>query len=699
MTIQYSLEALTAFIDNIDPSKLAIRTHKKINYYNVATSFDIETTSAYNEAGEKVSWVYIWQFAFGDDIIYGRDIEGFIKFCEVISTHLNLCNEKRLIVYVHNLAHEFAFICKYFVWDEVFAIDTRKPVSALTNMGIMFKCSYLLTNQSLDMVAKNLTSPMKKLTGNLDYNLVRTTATPLNSDELAYCLEDVKIVVALIREKIEDAGDDITKIPLTATGYVREAVRKNCLYNYKKGDGRANKHGDQRYKKIMDSLQITAEEYALNKRAFMGGFTHANAINVNRTHTNVYAFDITSSYPAVMLSERYPMSRGKFVSYTTPDEFNADLRSKCMIFELTLHNVRLKNIFGECYISRSKCEVCEDATINNGRLVKARIIKTVVTNIDFELIQELYDFDDFLIGECVVYEKNYLPEKFLESVLDFYVKKTSLKGVEGKEKEYILSKSLLNSCYGMCVTDIVRDENTYNDGWETTPANPEEQIEKYNASKNRFLFYPWGVFVTAYARRNLFKLINECGNDFIYSDTDSVKFLNLEKHIDFINSYNENITKKVKRCLQVSKLNPALSSPEDINGIKHPIGVYDSETKGYKRFKTLGAKRYLYEDEKGYHLTCAGVNKTAGAKYLATFEDPFTAFDNGLDIPGDATGKLTHTYIDDPVEGDIIDYMGNLGHYKALSGVHLSPAEYSLTISDNYLSYTSNLQELFGYDT
>ena len=42
------------------------------------------------------------------------------------------------------------------------------------------------------------------------------------------------------------------------------------------------------------------------------------------------------------------------------------------------------------------------------------------------------------------------------------------------------SKGMLNSMYGMSVTDIVRDENIYNGEWSTKKADVNAQLEKYN---------------------------------------------------------------------------------------------------------------------------------------------------------------------------------------------------------------------------
>lgn len=59
----------------------------------------------------------------------------------------------------------------------------------------------------------------------------------------------------------------------------------------------------------------------------------------------------------------------------------------------------------------------------------------------------------------------------------------------------------------------------------------------------------------------------------------------------------------------------------DRNGEVHFMGVWEKEG-DYPRFKTLGAKKYVYEDEKkNLHITIAGVNKREGAKELGSIEN------------------------------------------------------------------------------
>ena len=65
-----------------------------------------------------------------------------------------------------------------------------------------------------------------------------------------------------------------------------------------------------------------------------------------------------------------------------------------------------------------------------------------------------------------------------------------------KHGEYMRSKGMLNSMYGMSVTDIVRDENIYDGEWSTSKADVTKQLDKYNKSVTRFSYYLWGVWIT-----------------------------------------------------------------------------------------------------------------------------------------------------------------------------------------------------------
>ena len=169
------------------------------------------------------------------------------------------------------------------------------------------------------------------------------------------------------------------------------------------------------------------------------------------------------------------------------------------------------------YISESKCFELTGATIDNGRVECAKTLSMTITNIDYDIIKQVYEWDSIELANVKYAVVNYLTKPIIKSVLDLYQDKTVLKGVQGKEVEYLLSKGMLNSIYGMCVTDIVKNNSKYNGDWYEEQVSIDDELEKYNESKNRFLYYAWGVWITAYARRNLWTGIIAVGDDYVIS--------------------------------------------------------------------------------------------------------------------------------------------------------------------------------------
>lgn len=434
----------------------------------------------------------------------------------------------------------------------------------------------------------------------------------------------------------------------------------------------------------------------------MGGFTHASMLYSGKLLHNVASIDFTSSYPSVMLAEKFPMSKPIHVDLKVEDFWQL-LKSDdySMMFDVKFYGLHSKLSF-ETYLSESKCQIKENAVINNGRVFSADVIQTTMTSIDFKIMQQCYTWERVEVANVYKFYMQYLPKAILMAILELYGNKTTLKGVEGKEVEYLLSKGMLNSVYGMCVTDIVRNTIAYNDGWNVekfTPETMKEQIEKYNDSKNRFLYYAWGVWVTAYARKNLWTGILNVGIDYIYSDTDSIKLLNYDKHKPFINWYNKDIENKLKKMCEFRKIDFDLMKPKTIKGVEKLIGVWDFEGI-YDTFKTLGAKRYLVSEGGKLHLTVAGLSKQNGVDYMLKICDNnidkvFDIFNDDLYIPENETGKNTHTYIDEPISAMITDYQGNETEITSLSGVHLSPCEFTLSISKQYSKFLQELKN--GY--
>lgn len=681
-------------------------TNTSLKYFNVPCSFDIETTSFFRATGngeQKVATMYEWTFGIYGAVIIGRTWDEFTSMIQTLASELNLNSDKRLVIYVHNLAYEFQFMRKWLAWTKIFSIDNRKPVYAITIDGIEFRCSYLLSGYSLAKLGDDLrTYTIKKLIGELDYEKMRHSLTVLTDAEIAYCINDVKIVMAYIAERIEQDGE-ISKIPLTKTGYIRNYCRNSCFYEV--GISRKKSFKRVRYMDIMRGLRLASTEYDQLKNAFQGGFTHANPFYTGKVMQDVTSYDFTSSYPCVMIAEKFPMGSSEKIEITSNEDFERNLKLYCCLFDIEIFGLQ-SQLWIDSYISISRCKDVKKAVVNNGRIVSAEHLITTVTEQDFLIIRKFYTWDKIRVGNFRRYKKDYLPTDFVKAILKLYHDKTTLKGVEGAEIEYLRSKEMLNACYGMAVTDIVREEYKYiNDEWcDPDAPDKDDIIQKYNNNRGRFLFYPWGVWVTAYARRNLFTGILEFGEDYIYSDTDSVKVRHAENHIKYIEEYNSRIRDQLCRAMDYHDISHEAIEPLTKNGIKKCLGVWDFDGH-YEQFKTLGAKRYIVkysDDERNkngdrgkINITVSGLNKQICVPWmLAKWGEKgvFEHFDADLYVPPEYTGKMTHTYIDDAREGVLIDYNGVPCKYRELSSVHLEKADYSLSISREYSDYFLGIQ-------
>ena len=694
-----------------------------------ACSFDIETTST-EIRGEKVAFMYVWQFGINGVCIMGRTWEEFRYLIYRISSFFGLGESRKLYCYCHQLAYEFQFMRHWFSWADgsVFALRPVTPLEAeLNGLGVVFRCSLLLTGYKLEtLAAEKLTAfpDVQKQTGLLDYDLIHTPETPLTDDEKTYCIFDIIVVMCYIAQCADDEGG-IEKIPRTKTGYVRRRCRDEAFFHKNEPDEQRRRNLMFRYRELMKDLTLTLDEYLLCRRAFAGGFTHGNCFHIGERLEGVGSFDFSSSYPAICVMDYFPMSKGRQETDVTEHRFRELCRSYCVIADVTFYNLRPK-IDYEFYISRSKCRNFEKKTVekivrgrktiktidcgvwDNGRVVEAPRLTTSITEIDFDIICAVYEFDSIEVGTCYTYLRGRLPTDLVKIIVDLYNAKTTLKGVKERLKEYTSKKEDLNSVYGMMVTDILRMIYGYTDDW-TDPEEPDglEKIEEYNKAFSRFTFYPWGIYVTAHGRRRVWSGILEAGReDYVYTDTDSIKMQHHERHMEYIDNYNKSVRLALERACAYHNLDISQVMPLTIKGKQKPLGYWDFEGV-YSEFKTLGAKRYLTRvsswdpDDKelnytnGLELTCAGVNPIKGARYLVdNFRGrEFRVFDLGFTFPGSGTGKLTHTYINEEKEGYLTDYRGRRGYYHEKSFVHLSKASYKVTFAEDFLEFLKGVNQ------
>lgn len=575
-------------------------TKKKIYYRRMICAFDIETsTIVYNE--ELHSIMYLWQFAVTDFahkqiICYlGRIWDTY----KVITDTINSVCEDLVVVYVHNLSYEIQFLSGLYDFqnEDVFCLKSRKVLKAV-NGKIEYRCSMLHCNMSLGKWTHQLKVKHEKLDGDdFNYSIVRYPWTPLTAAQIAYGSHDVLGVVEAILTEMQRDNDNLYKIPLTSTGYVRRNVKQAMK--------------EIAHQLVRVQLELDLHVYELLNEAFRGGDTHANRYFTNRILENVHSYDRSSSYPDVILNNLFPMTQFRLNAYIkTMDDIEKDIaiRERACLARIAIYNYYQDDLYnGFPYLSYSKCRHVLNPVLDNGRILSADYLETTVTDIDLKIIIKEMGDDGFIVPLEYYSAKYYsLPEQIKEEVRKYYRGKTELKGVTDNpdsEYYYMKSKNLLNSIYGLfvqspCKQNILFDDCQYNE--DTVPL--EELLTKYN--KRAFTSFQWGVWVTAHARLELRKAIWEVGARWVtYIDTDSVKFLG-----------SADFTRLNAEYINNSEKNKAYA--KDAQGKIHYMGVYEYEGT-YGRFATLGAKKYAYEKDGELHITIAGVNKKKGAKELA----------------------------------------------------------------------------------
>ena len=636
----------------------------KKRYKNLVCAFDIEATNL-DELEQAI--MYIWQMQIEDVTIIGRTWEEWLDLLERIEKVLD--EDEYLVVYIHNASYEFQFIHGIYSFDssEVFASESRRIIKFEMFNHFEFRCSYYLTNSSLDKFLNKMDVENKKL--EFDYSKRRFPWTKLSQEELDYCVNDVKGLVQAIKKKLMLDGDNLITIPLTQTGYPRRdckiAMRQ---YNHKQ------------LRQMLPNYEVQQLLFEI----FRGGNTHCNRWYSKEIIEDVKSYDIVSSYPNCLLNFLYPMQ--EFKKDRNPSLFRLkqlDRRRKPYIMRVVFKGVRLRNNYwGIPYLSRNKCRFIKEGTWDNGRILECDFLETSICDIDWRIIIKEYEIDEVIIKELYTSKYGELPFPIKDTILKYYQDKTMLKGVN--DYEYSRSKELLNACYGMMVENPIKRnilfEDSTNEFIEDDSMSDEEILEKHN--KKAFLNYAWGVYCTAYARMELENMIdwvlasssdeNPC--DVLYCDTDSVKYFG---EVDW-SKYNE---VRYKRSIK----NKAFSYNK--HGEINVLGVVELDG-NYKAFKSNGAKKYAFinqDDE--LKITIAGVNKKLGAIELAqrggleAMEDGFV-FKKG--------GGTESKYNDE----DLGIVKIKEGYVDITSNVYIKNSEYTLGSTYDYIELLLNCKKL-----
>lgn len=739
-------EEVQQFISTL--STITNSKNRNKGYLNIAIAFDTETSSALlkkvNEEYKKFPFVYIWQLTIRQKekelTIIGRKLNEFDKLLQILKELLKLGPKRNAIIFIHNHSFEHSFLFLYFnkEWGDIFYTKENTPLyGKLTNYYIEFRCSYLLTGYGL----AKLPTTIKKLKGELDY-LIRTPETPMEDHELAYCINDTRVLAEYVDILLNDYN--FIELPLTKTGFVRKGLEKFITEGEFKSDSKKD------YTEWLKNYIINdPHEYFRLKACNCGGHSAVNPRMADMTIDEpVICFDFASSYPSVQVRKMFPKKLKYHENELNEQQYEHLLSNNyAMTASITFHNIRprvLENglkVDWDSPIHISQLTEGKEKIItqdNNGKVVEAELISVDCWELSYLTFKMFYEWDSVEFNDIYVYEKGYLPKKLIEYIYMLYFKKTSYKDIPEKSIEYDRAKSDINAIYGSGYQDAAKMLTTqdakgvysneqkniykifqflaengypqYNDQelYINTVANLYiNKIIHYNEQLTkckRTIPLQVGGYTSELARYNLFLGIFAAGNNYIYSDTDSIYVRCPDKIENFIKSYNENVEKEIVKVLNMYNLPLDSWKPKTVKGKEKPIGIWAVDKK-ITKFKALHSKCYMYVTEDGeFHITIAGLNKEEGAKYLLwKYKNIDTIFDNfttNLEIPAEVeengvkygTGKNTHYIIYEHSIEKVTDYLGKEAEVESWGGTYLEPTSFSISDMKEYFEYVSELR-------
>lgn len=645
----------------------SIETKKKRNKSktvicnDVIIFLDTETSkSDYLEDNYIILWTLSIRYK-GNNIVtfYGRKPTECISCLEKLQNNFT---GHQTFIYVHNLPYDYFFLRLFLLesfGNPVYQLNVKPhyPIYIEFDNGITFRDSLILSQRSLEKWANDMDVEHKKAVGNWDYEAIRLQNSPLTALELGYAEFDTLAGVECVDALKNALNKQIYSMPWTATGIVRGKIQQ---FGYRNS-------GHNYYLKN----QLSLDQLIRFNAFYHGGYCHGNRAFYNYTIKEidigfpVICYDFCSSYPYCMISEKFPSEKFSKMPNCSIYDILED-SDNAYLFKFIAINVRLKDdFFPMPALQYSKVIKCINPIVDNGRLLECDYIEILMNEIDIRVIEEQYTFDKHICVDVEASFKAYLPRWFTDYVFSLYEDKCKLKG--GDTVLYNLSKSMLNSCYGLSVFYPIKNEirEDYKTGfYYTEQINMKEKYNEYSAKKSTVLPYQIGCWVTSYAFYNLFQLgkcVNyEDGGEWLYSDTDSCYAYNWD--LEKIESYNE----KCKEKLINNNYGAVIH-----NGKEYWLGI--AELDGvYSEFKLIGAKRYCVRDKETGKLkiTVAGVPKKAGGECLDNDIENFKA---GFIFSGEKTGKKLHKYI---YRDEIIidDYGNEIG-----CSIDLSPCDYLLS--------------------
>lgn len=386
------------------------------------------------------------------------------------------CVYQRTNVYlaIANLKYEWSFLCKDLqdlIEDTTAQTDILfamvEPLAVV--IGRITICDIVrMSNMSLAKIGKEF-CVTQKLKGDLDYDKIRNSQTPITPAERMYCINDVVVgaeYMAFMHDTYTKQGE---RMPFTATGFIRHSIEQNA-YQIDPETGQL-KNQDILNEILAGHPTLYADYERMINYLYRGGYTHGNCYYCGEVLADIEHIDYTSDYPACLLQHKYPyrfckegdqlqygnctITVSKYKSERALDllqRYEHDLAFYCTA---TFDNIR--SITPHSLESKHKLiKAGDDIDIDNGRVIRADTITVMITEQDYLCYKQMYQWDNMIVDDLHIGIKKQLPDYVVSAIVEAYVDKKRLKD---QGKPYAVEKIKVNSCYGcMCQRIPITDQ-------------------------------------------------------------------------------------------------------------------------------------------------------------------------------------------------------------------------------------------------
>lgn len=314
------------------------------------------------------------------------------------------------------------------------------------------------------------------------------------------------------------------------------------------------------------------------REAYRGGRSQVNPLYQNKILKDVKRYDINSMYPYIMHDMELPY--GYPIKITEPNTFKFEIYHIQTAFMLKSGHLPSLLKKGHLYAGDDTYYIDTDG-----------IEDIWITNIDLELLYRNYDILFIKYLELYGFQTSKL--LFYDYIDKWYAQKSVDKGAKKA-----VDKFMLNCLYGKY--------GSKHKGYHKIPILDEisgvYKLIKSEEESMKHYYLPIAIAVTSYAHLLIDNAIHSTGlSNFVYCDTDSVHTLG---------------------SLPDNMVHPTQLGKFKIEGIE-------------EKSKYVRQKCYIYKDEKGINITCAGMPDNMKEASINIYgEDLFTLFGTGFKMFG-----------------------------------------------------------------